>query len=97
MDLRYLPEILRPLLTYESFVLGSSFLIAGYLYCVIELFWEGRWKQTYLPWACAAGLVGLVLGGLFFREPASIFMGMLFVVLDVCMVSCLVVDLFSRW
>lgn len=74
----------------------SSSLIIGYLYCVIELFWEGRWKQIYLPWVCAAGSVGLVLGGLFVREPSSLFLGMLFAILDACMVSCLVADLFSR-
>ncbi|KAH7112418.1 hypothetical protein EDB81DRAFT_828056 [Dactylonectria macrodidyma] len=87
-----LPDNLPPISRDASSIPVVALLIPVYLFCMIDLFWQGRWRERYLLWVRITGLTGLVLGTGFVGTPASLFLGVLPIVLDVCVLSCFVAD-----
>ncbi len=104
--LQLLPDLPdQPLLDLEPMIGSASrnilhlvamAMVAIYWHCVIELFSQGRWRKRHLRWVSLAGLLSILAGTSVIRSPRGDFLVVLPVVLDLCMVSCLVVDFWTR-
>ncbi|KAK4215458.1 hypothetical protein QBC37DRAFT_418984 [Rhypophila decipiens] len=79
----------------NTFITAHLCMIILYWANVISLFWtaagEGPWKKRYLPWVFVLGPAGAVMSSCVFRvsDPATIFLNVLPVCWNICMVGCL--------
>jgi hypothetical protein len=90
-----LRNFLHSIFSRESLIAILTLLVLVYWYCVVGLFAQGPWKDRYLPGVCIIGLASLVLGALFVRDPACLFLEVLSGILNICTISCLIIDYLS--
>lgn len=90
---RSLPTYLRDLYSCESLILLNLGLIIFYWAMVVDLFWVGRWRHKYLPWAFWVAAAGLLLATPLVRDLAVLFLDAAPLIWNFCMLSCLVCDI----